>query len=103
MPGWRFDLRDGSSERPARATVYSVKVEDGRLYLLTLEHISFSSSSRRMLKNSAFTLRQACPEPSRRAQGERVGCWNRWRFSVRPEPVEARKSLVQQPARAHFL
>ena len=34
MHGWRFDLRDGSSERPARATVYPVKVEDNTLYLL---------------------------------------------------------------------
>ena len=33
MHGWRFDLRDGSSERPARATVYPVRVEDGCLYL----------------------------------------------------------------------
>ncbi len=33
MHGWRFDLRDGSSERPARATVYRVKVEAGVLYL----------------------------------------------------------------------
>jgi nitrite reductase (NADH) small subunit len=33
MHGWRFDLRDGRSERPARATVYPVKVENGLLYL----------------------------------------------------------------------
>ena len=33
MHGWRFDLRDGSSERPARATVYQIKVENGLLYL----------------------------------------------------------------------
>lgn len=33
MHGWRFDLRNGSSERPATATVYPTKVEDGRLYL----------------------------------------------------------------------
>lgn len=33
MHGWRFDLRDGSSERPARATVYPVKIENGLLYL----------------------------------------------------------------------
>jgi nitrite reductase (NADH) small subunit len=33
MHGWRFDLRDGSSERPAQATVYATKVEDGRIYL----------------------------------------------------------------------
>ncbi|MGH7963487.1 MAG: Rieske (2Fe-2S) protein [Candidatus Binatia bacterium] len=33
MHGWRFDLRDGSSERPARATVYPVKAEHGFLYL----------------------------------------------------------------------
>lgn len=34
MHGWRFDLRDGSSERPARATVYPVKLENNLLYLL---------------------------------------------------------------------
>jgi nitrite reductase/ring-hydroxylating ferredoxin subunit len=34
MHGWRFDLRNGSSERPAQATVYPVKVEDNTLYLL---------------------------------------------------------------------
>jgi NAD(P)H-dependent nitrite reductase small subunit len=33
MHGWRFDLRDGSSERPARAQVYPVKGEDGLVYL----------------------------------------------------------------------
>lgn len=33
MHGWRFDLRDGSSERPARAIVYQVKIENGRMYL----------------------------------------------------------------------
>jgi len=33
MHGWRFDLRDGSSERPAQATVYPVKIVDGRIYL----------------------------------------------------------------------
>ena len=33
MHGWRFDLRDGSSERPARATVYLVKIESGLLYI----------------------------------------------------------------------
>jgi len=33
MHGWRFDLRDGSSERPARAAVYPVKVANGLLYL----------------------------------------------------------------------
>ncbi len=33
MHGWRFDLRDGSSERPARATVYATKVENGAIYL----------------------------------------------------------------------
>jgi nitrite reductase/ring-hydroxylating ferredoxin subunit len=33
MHGWRFDLRDGSSERPARATVYPVKLENDLLYL----------------------------------------------------------------------
>ena len=34
MHGWRFDLRDGSSERPAQATVYPVKLENNLLYLL---------------------------------------------------------------------
>ncbi len=34
MHGWRFDLRDGSSERPAQATVYPVKLENNVLYLL---------------------------------------------------------------------
>lgn len=34
MHGWRFDLRNGSSERPAQATVYPVKIEDNTLYLL---------------------------------------------------------------------
>jgi nitrite reductase/ring-hydroxylating ferredoxin subunit len=33
MHGWRFDLRDGSSERPARATVYAVKIENGFISL----------------------------------------------------------------------
>lgn len=33
MHGWRFDLRDGSSPRPAQATVYQVKAENGLLYL----------------------------------------------------------------------
>jgi nitrite reductase/ring-hydroxylating ferredoxin subunit len=33
MHGWRFDLRDGSSERPARATVYLTKVENERVYV----------------------------------------------------------------------
>src|SRR2546428_13955311 len=33
MHGWRFDLRDGTSERPAQATVYRVKVANGFLYL----------------------------------------------------------------------
>ena len=33
MHGWRFDLRDGSSERPAKATVYPVKIEDGMVHL----------------------------------------------------------------------
>lgn len=33
MHGWRFDLRDGSSERPAKATVYLTKIDAGRLYL----------------------------------------------------------------------
>jgi len=34
MHGWRFDLRDGSSERPAQATVYPVRLENNLLYLL---------------------------------------------------------------------
>ena len=34
MHGWRFNLKDGSSERPAKATVYQVKIEDSMLYLL---------------------------------------------------------------------
>lgn len=34
MHGWRFDLRDGSSERPAHATTYQVKIEDERIYLV---------------------------------------------------------------------
>jgi nitrite reductase/ring-hydroxylating ferredoxin subunit len=34
MHGWRFDLRDGSSERPAQAIVYPVKRENNLLYLL---------------------------------------------------------------------
>ncbi|MSQ47851.1 MAG: Rieske (2Fe-2S) protein [Deltaproteobacteria bacterium] len=33
MHGWRFDLRDGSSERPVQATVYPIKIEDGGVYL----------------------------------------------------------------------
>jgi nitrite reductase/ring-hydroxylating ferredoxin subunit len=33
LHGWRFDLRDGSSQRPACATTYSVKAEGGFLYL----------------------------------------------------------------------
>lgn len=33
MHGWRFDLRNGSSPRPAQATVYQVKAENGLLYL----------------------------------------------------------------------
>lgn len=33
MHGWRFDLRDGTSERLARTTVYSVKIENGVLFL----------------------------------------------------------------------
>ena len=33
MHGWRFDLRDGSSERPAQATVYATKIADGHIYL----------------------------------------------------------------------
>jgi nitrite reductase/ring-hydroxylating ferredoxin subunit len=34
MHGWRFDLRDGSSERPAQATVYPVKIENSLLHVL---------------------------------------------------------------------
>jgi nitrite reductase/ring-hydroxylating ferredoxin subunit len=33
LHGWRFDLHDGSSPRPARATIYAVKVENGLPYL----------------------------------------------------------------------
>lgn len=33
LHGWRFDLRDGSSQRPACATTYPVKIEEGFLYL----------------------------------------------------------------------
>jgi nitrite reductase (NADH) small subunit len=33
MHGWRFNLRDGSSQRPVQATVYRMKVENGHLYL----------------------------------------------------------------------
>ncbi len=33
MHGWRFDLRDGSSERPAQATVYATKIVDGHIYV----------------------------------------------------------------------
>src|SRR5215831_19050405 len=33
MHGWRFDLRDGSSERPAQATIYATKVDNGYIYL----------------------------------------------------------------------
>ena len=36
MHGWRFDLRDGSSERPAKAIVYPVKIENGMVYLCLL-------------------------------------------------------------------
>src|SRR5437867_4967217 len=48
--------------------------------------------SKRLLKNPPFTLRQA--------QGERGRHCNRWRFSVRAEPVEARKRLFQHPVGA---
>lgn len=33
MHGWRFDLRDGSSERPAKAIVYPVKIDNGMILL----------------------------------------------------------------------
>jgi nitrite reductase/ring-hydroxylating ferredoxin subunit len=33
LHGWRFDLRDGSSQRPACTTTYPVKIEEGFLYL----------------------------------------------------------------------
>ena len=33
MHGWRFDLRDGSSKRPAQATIYATKVDNGYIYL----------------------------------------------------------------------
>src|SRR5437867_1943311 len=48
-------------------------------------------TSNRVLKNLPFTLRQA--------QGERRQACNRWRFSVRAEPVEARIRLFPQPAK----
>jgi nitrite reductase/ring-hydroxylating ferredoxin subunit len=31
MHGWRYDLATGESDRPARATVYPVRVEDDRV------------------------------------------------------------------------
>jgi nitrite reductase (NADH) small subunit len=31
MHGWRFDLETGASDRPARATVYPVRVENGQI------------------------------------------------------------------------
>ncbi|MCS6927584.1 MAG: Rieske (2Fe-2S) protein [Candidatus Binatia bacterium] len=34
LHGWRFDLRDGSSQRPARATTYPVKIQGEYLYVL---------------------------------------------------------------------
>jgi len=34
MHGWRYDLTTGASERPARATVYPVRVEDDRISIL---------------------------------------------------------------------
>lgn len=33
MHGWRFDLRTGQSRRPAQATTYRTKIEDGTVYL----------------------------------------------------------------------
>src|SRR2546422_6233254 len=45
----------------------------------------------RVLKNPPFTFRQA--------QGERRQACNRWRFSVRAEPVKARIRLFQHPAK----
>lgn len=33
MHGWRFDLRDGSSERPAKAIVYPVKIDNCMIFL----------------------------------------------------------------------
>lgn len=33
MHGWRFDLRTGESPRPAQATVYRTKIENGLIYL----------------------------------------------------------------------
>src|SRR5436309_8276954 len=59
--------------------------------LLLLRVTANEIHSSRLLKNPPLTLRQA--------QGERREACNRWRFSVRAEPVEARIRLFQQPAR----
>src|SRR5436309_9122039 len=59
--------------------------------LLLLRVTANEIHSSRLLKNPPFTLRQA--------QGERREACNRWRFSVRAEPVEARIRLFQQPAK----
>jgi nitrite reductase (NADH) small subunit len=34
MHGWRFDLVTGESDRPGRATVYPVRVDDGQISVL---------------------------------------------------------------------
>src|SRR5712692_2054971 len=47
----------------------------------------------RTLHKPLFTFRQACPERSRRAQGERRALWFRLK-TVRAEPVEARTRIV---------
>src|SRR5947199_10248736 len=59
---------------------------------LSVTTLTLSLSLNRLLKNPPFTLRQA--------QGERREACNRWRFSVRAEPVEARIRLFQQPVKA---
>jgi nitrite reductase/ring-hydroxylating ferredoxin subunit len=33
MHGWRFDLRTGESERPARARTYPARCRDGLVYV----------------------------------------------------------------------
>jgi nitrite reductase (NADH) small subunit len=35
MHGWRYDLATGESERPARATVYPVRIEGDRILVRT--------------------------------------------------------------------
>lgn len=47
MHGWRFDLRDGSSERPAQATIYFTKIENGHIYLVLSSSLPNHGSSGR--------------------------------------------------------